>query len=185
MSESASIFRVEGPNLVLRLIEPGDADYVYELRTNPDYNTHLSPVSGTVADQRAWIEKYKTRESVGLEYYYVIERRADGQRCGVVRLYDIEGDHFTWGSWILGENKTPKAALESAVLSFGIGFEALGKRRALVDVRRGNVRALAFYRRLCMFQVRSDDLDIFFEYPFERYEADRDKYLKILMAGAD
>ena len=113
-----SIARVEGPNLILRLIEPEDAAYVHSLRNNPAYNTHLSTVTGTVDDQRTWIKDYKSREAHGQEYYYVIERK-DGTRCGLVRLYDIEAASFTWGSWILDENKPRKAALESAILSFG------------------------------------------------------------------
>ncbi|MDB2574473.1 GNAT family N-acetyltransferase [Planktomarina temperata] len=121
-----TIARVEGPNLVLRLIVPDDAAYVYGIRTNPSYNSHLSQVSGTIMDQREWIINYKAKEAKGEEFYYVIERK-DGKRCGLVRIYDIEAESFTWGSWILDENKTRKAALESAVLSFGIGFDALEK----------------------------------------------------------
>ena len=37
-------------------------------------------MTGTVEDQRAWIEAYKTREDAGSEYYFVIERK-DGVRC--------------------------------------------------------------------------------------------------------
>ena len=99
MRDLSSIARVEGPNLILRLIEPEDAAYVHSLRSNPAYNTHLSTVTGTVDDQRTWIEDYKSREAQGQEFYYVIERK-DGTRCGLVRLYDIEAESFTWGSWI-------------------------------------------------------------------------------------
>jgi hypothetical protein len=81
-----SIANVEGPNLILRLIQPGDADYVYGLRTDPTYNRHLSDVRGTAENQRHWIEAYKAREVSLGELYYVIERK-DGTRCGLVRLY--------------------------------------------------------------------------------------------------
>ncbi len=175
--------RVAGPNLVLRLITPEDAEYVYGLRTDPAYNTHLSEVQGSVEDQRRWIEAYKAREAERRELYYVIERK-DGVRCGLVRLYDIIADSFTWGSWILDHNKTRKAALESAVLSFGVGFDSLGLKSAFVDVRRGNEKALAFYRRLSMTELRQDDSDIFFIYPRERFEADRQAHLDVLMQEA-
>ena len=103
---------------------PEDAAFIHGLRTDPAYNTHLSPVTGTVADQRAWITAYKTREAAGAELYYIIERR-DRVPCGAVRLYDITTDSFTWGSWILNADKPPKAALESALLSFSVGFVSL------------------------------------------------------------
>jgi RimJ/RimL family protein N-acetyltransferase len=175
----AALTRVEGPNLVLRLIRPDDADYVHGLRTDPAYNTHLSEVRGTVLDQRRWIESYKAREAVTQELYYVIERK-DGTRCGLVRLYDIGRHSFTWGSWVLDHNKTRKAALESALFSFGVGFDRLGLSKALVDVRLGNERALAIYQRLGMTELRRDGRDIFFTYPRSRFVADRAGYLAIL-----
>ena len=177
--DMSSIARVEGPNLTLRLIEPDDAAYVHGLRTNPSYNSHLSKVAGTVDDQRQWIEDYKAREAARQELYYVIERK-DGTRCGLVRLYDIEADSFTWGSWMLDENKPRKAALESAVLSFGVGFELLQRDLAKVDVRVDNFHATAFYRRLGMTETHRTEQDIFFSYPRAQFAADRPIYLKLL-----
>lgn len=78
---------VTGPQLRLRPVVPDDAAYLHALRTDPCYNTHLSPVAGGVEAQRAWIERYLEREAQGSEIYFVIERRSDAQRCGVVRLY--------------------------------------------------------------------------------------------------
>jgi len=175
----SSIARVEGPNLILRLIEPEDAAYVHSLRSNPAYNTHLSTVTGTVDDQRAWIEDYKSREAQGQEFYYVIERK-DGTRCGLVRLYDIEAESITWGSWVLDENKTHKAALESAVLSFGIGFDVMERNVANVDVRSENKHATSFYHRLGMTETHRIDGQIFFAYPRARFDADKEAYLSIL-----
>lgn len=176
---NADISRVEYPNLILRLTRPEDADYVYCLRTDPEYNQHLSEASGTVEDQRRWIDVYKAREAERRELYYVIERK-DGKRCGLVRLYDIGADSFTWGSWILDYNKTRKAALESAVLSFGVGFEGLDLLEALVDVRTDNERAIAMYQRLGMIECRREDCQIYFAYTRNLFELDRERYLAIL-----
>lgn len=175
----SSIARVEGPNLTIRLIEPDDAAYVHGLRTNPLYNSHISKVTGTIDDQRQWIEDYKAREIAGQEFYYVIERK-DGARCGLVRLYDFEVESFTWGSWILDENKPRKAALESAVLSFGVGFEVLRRDSAKVDVRVDNTHAAAFYRRLGMTETDRTAQDIFFSYPRVRFASDKAGYMSIL-----
>ena len=178
-----SVTRMEGPNLVLRLIKPKDAAYVHSLRTNSAYNSHLSRVIDGIDDQREWIENYKVREAAGQEVYYVIERK-DGVRCGLVRMYDFGSEHFTWGSWILDENKPYKAALESALLSFGVGFRMLGKKRAMVDVRVGNKKAIAFYRRFGMVQTHSDCKNIYFEYPRESFEATYDLHMRILQTEA-
>ena len=171
--------RVEGPNLILRLIRPEDAGYVQNLRTDPTYNRYLSEVRGTVEDQRRWIEGYKARETEGREVYYVIERK-DGTRCGLVRLYDIGDESFTWGSWILDANKPRKAALESAMLSFGVGFNLLNLPDAFVDVRIDNEKALAFYIRLGMKELRRDKQDVYFVYPREAFEKDQNEFLKIV-----
>lgn len=174
---------VEGPNLVLRLVRPEDAEYVHALRTDPAHNRYLSAVSGTAEDQRRWIEGYKAREAEGHELYYVVERK-DGVRCGLVRLYDIGSECFTWGSWILDANKPRKAALESAVLSFGVGFKVLELPKAFVDVRVGNKRALLFYVRLGMQELRRDERDIYFIYLRERFEEDRNGFVQILKEAA-
>ena len=170
---------VEGVVLDLRPVQPEDAAYIHGLRVNPAYNRHLSQVTGSVEDQRVWIERYKAREAAREEIYYLIIRK-DGTPCGTVRLYDVADDRFTWGSWILDHNKPPKAALESAVLSFGAGFEGLGAELAQIDVRRANSHAEAFYRRLGMTETHRTDQDIFFTYPRGQFEADRDRYLAIL-----
>jgi RimJ/RimL family protein N-acetyltransferase len=170
---------VTGPRLRLRLITSEDAPYVHALRIDPRYNRHLSPVTGTVEDQRRWIEHYKAQEARSQQLYYVIERH-DGTRCGLVRLYDIDNEQFTWGSWILDANKPPKAALESAVLSFGIGFEHLDLKVAKVDVRVGNTRAEAFYRRLGMIESHRTAQDIFFDYPRKLFVESRSAYLQLL-----
>ena len=176
--------QIEGWRLRLRLVEASDAAYIHRLRTDTRYNKHLSAVTGGVAEQREWIEEYKRREAAGLEYYYIIERLDDCSPCGVVRLYDIEGDCFTWGSWILDANKPSKAALESAVLSFALGFRGLGARLALIDVRRENARALAFYRGFGMIETGEDADNCYFEYPRERFERDEPGYSTLLLEGA-
>lgn len=176
MTVPETLSRVEGPNLVLRLIRPEDADYVHALRTDPRYNRHLSAVQGTVADQQRWIETYKAREAALCELYYVIERK-DGTRCGLVRLYDIGKESFTWGSWILDQNKPPKAALESAVLIYTVAFDGLGLSNATFDVRRENAKTLAFHRRFRATETGKTGQDVYFTYPRSRFEADRAGYI--------
>jgi RimJ/RimL family protein N-acetyltransferase len=165
--------RVAGLYLDLRLIQPGDAEYVYALRSNPAYNAHLSHVIGTAEDQRRWIETYKQREAEGREVYYIIERRTNGRPCGLVRLYGIEGDRFTWGSWILDAGKPAKAALESAVLVYDIGFGEFGANKAVFEVRRQNDRTLAFHRRFGAVETSTSETDIYFMLSREQFLADR------------
>ena len=168
----ALLTQTRSASLNFRFVTQSDADYILSLRKDARYNVHLSPVTGTVGDQRRWIADYKAREAAGREFYYVIAR-SDGTRCGLVRLYDIGPERFTWGSWILDHNKPPKAALESAVRIYDIGFRALGCAKSVFDVRRDNARTLAFHRRFGAQEVGEDDVNIYFEYPRDRFDADR------------
>jgi hypothetical protein len=92
----------------------------------------------------------------------------------------VGSESFTWGSWILDANKPRKAALESAVLSFGVGFDLLDLPTAFVDVRVANDRARAFYTRLRMTELSRDESHISFVYSRERFRADRASYEGIL-----
>ena len=161
--------KIEGIRLCLRLVEPNDAAYIFSLRTNPVYNTYLSAVNGTVEDQRMWIERYKEREAAGHEYYFVIERRDEHIPCGLVRLYDIDRERLTWGSWILDANKPRKAALESANLSFGVAFNELSVSEVLVKVNRDNLRAISFYQRYGMTLTNSGKDEFLYIYSVIQY----------------
>lgn len=174
--------RIEGVRLALRLARPEDAAYIHGLRMDPKYSRYLSAVTGTVKDQEDWLRRYKAREAAGQEYYYVIERREDGQSCGLVRLYEIGDDSLTWGSWILDQNKPPKAALESAVLSFDVVFNRLGKCVAFVDVRNDNLKARSFYERFGMKRLRQDAQDTYFEYTHQQFERDAQRHMEVLNA---
>ena len=175
----------EGPHLHLRLVVPDDAAFIHRLRLDPALNPHLSPVSGSAADQRDWITAYKAREAAGTEAYYLISRRDDGRPCGLVRLYAITGDNFTWGSFMLDPGaKPPRAALEAAILSFGIGFAWPGKTHALVDVRLANRHAHDFYHRLGMTEIRRDDRDVFMRYDRDRFYRDLETHMKALAQPA-
>ncbi len=149
-----------GSRLRFRPVTVGDAAYIQELRTR--HGEHLSASAPSVAAQQAWIERYLTRAEQGQEYYFVIERLDDYAPCGVVRLYEIVDDHFTWGSWILDANKPAKAALDSALLIYEIAFETLGCDYSVFDVRANNQRTLAFHRRFGAVETGSDAENIYF-----------------------
>lgn len=174
--------RIVGKRLCLRLVMPEDAQYIYRLRTDPAHNAYLSRVDGAVAEQRVWIERYKLREAAGEELYYIIEK-SDGTRCGVVRLYEITSESFTWGSWILDRNKPDKAALESAVLSFAVGFDCLDLSKAFLHVRVENAHAISFYRRFRMIEIGSDSENIYFEYPRDQFLRDRALHMTMIKTG--
>lgn len=174
---------VEGINIRLRPVRCEDAFYIYDLRINSKYNRHLSKFEGNVLDQSVWIEQYESRNALGKEFYFIIERLDNGLPCGTIRLYKIESDHFYWGSWILDANKPCKAALESAILSFGLGFDILKKKKARIDVLVENSKAISFYRRFGMTQVGSQlsQEGFYFTYSHHRFQADYESHMQNLL----
>ncbi|MEQ9692884.1 GNAT family N-acetyltransferase [Shimia sp. SDUM112013] len=160
---------VIGYNLTLRVVEEADAEYIWGLRNDARYNAHLSQVTGTADDQRAWIRRYKEREAAGSEYYFVVFRNSDNMRCGTVRLYDIHDGQFTWGSWILDENKPEKAALDSAIQVYRYGFDVLDLPMSVFDVRKENTHTLRFHDRFGSNRVSEDEDNIYYELPREQF----------------
>tara|TARA_R110000850_G_scaffold16225_2_gene50882 strand:- start:8594 stop:9112 length:519 start_codon:yes stop_codon:yes gene_type:complete len=153
---------LEYKTIRLRFVEPDDAEFILQLRLNDRYNKYLSKVSGDIAEQRAWIENYKKDEAAKLQFYFIIER-LDGTPCGTVRIYDLSQDSFCWGSWILNENKTKYAAIESAFLVYRYGFEALGFHKSHFEVMKENAGVIKFHQRMGAVKVGEDESNYFFE----------------------
>ena len=153
---------LEYKTIRLRFVEPDDAEFILQLRLNDRYNKYLSKVSGDIAEQRAWIENYKKDEAAKLQFYFIIER-LDGTPCGTVRIYDLSQDSFCWGSWILNENKTKYAAIESAFLVYRYGFEALGFHKSHFEVMKENSGVIKFHQRMGAVKVGEDESNYFFE----------------------
>lgn len=152
-----------GGSVKLRLVTLDDAEYIYALRTSSEFNRHLSAAPASVNDQIAWINGCKDRERRGEDFYFVIVRLDSGERCGVVRVYNVKDGSFTWGSWIIDNNKPPKAALDCALLIYRFGFSVLQCKHCMFDVRRSNEHTLRFHRRFGARETGSDQYNIYFE----------------------
>ncbi|QKJ36922.1 GNAT family N-acetyltransferase [Pseudomonas sp. MPDS] len=146
----------------LRLIEESDAEFVLRLRLDENYNKYLSSVVADIDAQRSWIRSYKFDEAAGNQYYFIIER-LDGTRCGTVRIYDIRENSFSWGSWILNEDKTRYSAIESAFLIYEFGFDHLGFEKCHFDVRKENTKVISFHEKMGAYRTSETDMDILFE----------------------
>ncbi|MBF9153056.1 GNAT family N-acetyltransferase [Novosphingobium jiangmenense] len=182
--DATTMFRIDGHIVSLRLVNPEDAPFVYLLRTDPALNRFISPVSGGVDDQRAWIEAYKEREARSEEFYFLIEEVGSRKPCGLVRLYELERTQLIWGSWILHQDRPRLAALESAILSFGFAFETLGRDLCVLNVRRGNQTAIRFYRRFGMKETGADKENYYFEYSASDYRASAPRLREVLKLEA-
>jgi RimJ/RimL family protein N-acetyltransferase len=143
-------------SIYLRLARPEHAAYIYGLRIDPAYNRYLSAPPADVEAQRRYLETYQEREAAGREFYFVIHHRRAQAPCGVVRLYGLEAETFTWGSWILDATKPRLAAAESAMFVYDFAFGALGYDQCHFEVHKENTGVIAFHERFGAVRTGED-----------------------------
>ncbi|MDU7781538.1 GNAT family N-acetyltransferase [Aeromonas caviae] len=153
---------LESKTINMRLIDESDAEFVLKLRSDERYNKFLSSVNSDINSQRDWIRKYKEDEISNKQFYFIIERK-DGVPCGTVRVYDIKENSFCWGSWILNEDKTHYAAIESALMVYDFGFNRLGFNKSHFEVIRGNLKVVSFHKKFGAVMIGEDDDHYYFE----------------------
>lgn len=170
---------LEFKTIRLRFVEVSDAAFILKLRLDDRYNQFLSNVSPEVESQKKWISAYKAEEAEGKQFYFIIER-LDGVPCGTVRVYDLREDSFCWGSWILNEEKTRLAALESALLVYRFGFENLGFKKSHFEVMKANEKVLSFHEKMGAAQVSEDVNNIYYEISKESVELFKNASARIL-----
>lgn len=80
---------MQGKTLTFRNATVRDAAFILTWRTDADKSRYLSAVSGALAEQQAWLERYAQADD---QAYFVIELQ--GEPLGTVRLYDAQQTAF-------------------------------------------------------------------------------------------
>lgn len=168
--------------IYFRLVEESDAAFIYSLRKNPDFNKYLSSVDDGIEKQVTWIKMYKEKEKTKQEYYYIIHRKDNDLSIGTVRIYDFmpKESSFCWGSWILNENKTKYAALESAIMIYDFAFFELGYNRCHMNIRKENKKVIEFHKKFGVKIIGESDIDYFGHYFKEDYLKIRENIVHII-----
>ncbi len=122
---------VAGAHTLLRDAEVGDAGFIHALRTDAQKSRFLSDTPADVALQADWLRRYQTRTG---EAYFIICDKAM-QRLGCVRLYDAEGDSYSWGSWLMVSGLAPLVSIESVMLVYAYGKYLVSGKPALPCAR--------------------------------------------------
>jgi len=135
-----------------------DANFILSLRTDVNKSKFLSQTSADVDKQKQWLNAY----ALDTEQAYFIIKTKDGKNIGTVRLYDIQGDSFCWGSWILVHDAPRNASIESAIIIYKYAL-ARGFHRAHFDVRKGNTSVWKFHERFGAVRVAETDEDYLYE----------------------
>lgn len=115
-------FRIEGNLYGLRPVCKEDAQFILTLRTDTALNRYLHSTSSSIKNQLQWIEDYFKRDN---DFYFVVEELTHKTPQGLISLYDVDNDTCSgeWGRWLLLQGSL--ASVESALLIYRFGFEAL------------------------------------------------------------
>ncbi len=165
----SGIEKLRSKTIKLRLVEEQDAKFILSLRLDQRYNAFLSTVDNDLTKQQAWIRKYKLSENSGTQYYFIIERH-DNTACGTVRIYDLQKHSFSWGSWILNENKTQFSAIETALLVYKFGFEILAYTKSHFEVLKENKPVISFHNKLGSKKISADENYYYFSFHKKTYQ---------------
>lgn len=152
--------RLQLKNTALRLAEVADAAFILQLRTDKILSRFLNKTDNNLLRQQQWLQAYKQREAEKKEYYFIIENATTAEPIGTVRLYNIQGEQYTSGSWILKKGTPSNAATLSDYMITYFGFETLGFNRCFFDVRKENKKVLAFHKRFAAY-VSEDEENIY------------------------
>ena len=173
---------IERYGLKLRLIEPDDAHFVLKLRTDPVLSRFLSKTDGSLKNQVDWIERYKERELLGEEYYFVV-MNSQNESLGTTRLSELSGDCFELGSWLFSRDSPQGSSIIADVITKEIGFDTLGFDMCKFNVRKNNRSVLKYHLNFLPKVVDETDLDIFFTLSKENFNINKLKFLKFYNHG--
>lgn len=166
---------VVGRTIHFRDARVADAGFILSGRTDIEKSRYLSSVSGDLADQQTWLQRYG--EAID-QVYFIIEYQEDP--IGTVRLYDPRGESFCWGSWILKTGPPRHAAMESALMVYAYAVDHLGFRAAHFDMRRANERVWKLHERFGAHRTVETKFDYFYNLDSQAIAASRQRYLRFL-----
>ena len=162
----------------LKLVEVEDANFILELRNNISLNNHISPTSTKLIDQINWIEEYKNREKIGLEYYFIT--LVNGKKMGTTRLSDLDNKFFELGSWVFSQNSPAGVSIKADIITRELGFEILGFDYCKFSVRKANKSVLKYHLNYKPEVVKEDDLNIYFKLSKSNFNTHKTRFLNLL-----
>jgi hypothetical protein len=163
-----------------KLVEVIDAEFILKLRTDPKLNSHLSKTDNKIENQIAWLKEYKKREKQGLEFYIICTDKTSGAKLGLNRLYEFKDAQFEIGSWLYQPDLKVPASIIGDLIIRSFAFELLGFNKCIFNVRKTNKTVLRYHTSFKPEILFEDDLNIYFQIDYHKFNVQKHKLLKIL-----
>lgn len=167
---------LQGKYVNLREVAVDDAEFILKLRCDEKKSRFLHKTEYNVEKQVEYIKNYLKKDN---EWYFIIENK-EHKPLGTVRIYDVEGDKYTGGSWLMSDEATAQQVLEGDMLMKKYSFDVLGFNKNCFDVRKENKKVVRFHKICGAKIVDENDIDYFFELTKENFETNKDKLYGML-----
>lgn len=123
MNKLPENFEMDRYGLHVRLVNENDAEFILKLRTDPKLSQYIHSTDKDLEKQKEWIRHYKKREKEGKEYYLIFFR--NNKPSGLNRIYNINRDIFTTGSWLFDPHSQFEDSILASIIGREIAFETL------------------------------------------------------------
>lgn len=133
---------IDGHAFRLRPVSDDDAEFIVNLRRDAVLGRFLHQTSESIERQLVWLAEYYDRSD---DWYFVIERRSDKAREGMISLYDLDVRQGAaeWGRWILRRGSL--SAVESALLIYRFAFSNLRLNEVFCRTIAANEAVVSFH----------------------------------------
>jgi hypothetical protein len=171
-------FKLSRYGLDVRLVTISDSEFIVNIRNNEKLSRFINYTSSDVNKQIEWIKQYKIREEKRVEYYLIFLK--GDEKLGVNRIYNINEDSFTTGSWIFSRHSPKNVAILSDIITREIAFFNFPNHVQLFDVRKMNKSVVKYHERFEPTLISQDEENFYYKITFDTFEKNKNKYLRIL-----
>jgi len=167
---------LEGKYVNLREVKLDDAAFILSLRCDEKKSRFLHKTENNIQKQIDYLKHYKTLDD---EWYFIIENKKH-EPLGTVRIYDVQGNQYTSGSWLMKEGVLPEETIEGDLLLGQYAFEVLGFKKSVFDVRKNNKKVVRYHIFSGAKIIKETDEDYIFEANEGTYHQKKEKLLSML-----
>jgi len=171
-------FKLERYGIHVRLVNEDDADFIVKLRTDPKLGRHIHYTDNDTEKQKEWIKNYKHREKEGKDYYFIFYY--DNEPIGLCRIYDVEGDYATSGSWVCKPDLPLDIPILTLIITREIMFDELALLYDRYDIRKQNTKSLRMNDLFGGTKIRETELDNYFELSKDAFNIKKNYLLELL-----
>lgn len=161
--------------ITLRLITVNDAEFIVNLWTNPLVKSFISAFSPTIHSQIKWIQDYKLKEQLGLDYYFIVEDENHNQ-YGTIRLNYFEEDSFVLGTWVFMPNSPFGMAVKAHIIGLETGFKLSKSNYCKISVVKENLNVLRYLENFNPIKINEDNQYYYFLLPKNNFYSFKNKF---------